>query len=157
MDMFDEAQAIESTMRLCRLTQGALAQQLGVSQSYIANKLRLLGLSDRVREKVRSGGVTERHARALLRLDDEDEQLRLLDDVISRKMTVRECEAQVDAIADFKPPTGFSRAEGLERIELLRSSIGRGVENLVSCGVDARVRTTYADGNMYITVVIKDA
>ena len=72
MDMFDEARAIRSTMELCHLTQGELARQLGVSQSYVANKLRLLKFSQKMTEKIRSSGISERHARALLRLIESD-------------------------------------------------------------------------------------
>lgn len=97
MDMFDEAHAIESTMRLCNLTQNELAARLGVSQSYVANKLRLLSFSRKMTEKIKAAGITERHARSLLRLGDEAEAERILDEVSARSLTVRECEALVDA------------------------------------------------------------
>lgn len=97
MDMFDEARAIESTMKLCHLTQSELAARLGVSQSYVANKLRLLGFSRKMTEKIKAAAITERHARSLLRLDDEAEAERILAEVNSRSLTVRECEALVDA------------------------------------------------------------
>ena len=66
MDMFDEARAIKSTMQLCHLTQSELARQLGVSQSYVANKLRLLKLPEKVRRQILDCGLCERHARLLL-------------------------------------------------------------------------------------------
>ena len=156
MDMFDEARAIRSTMELCHLTQSELARQLGVSQSYVANKLRLLGLSDAVIDKIRALGVSERHARAILRLGDEDQQLKMLDEVSDRGMTVRECEGKIDALTLAKIPESFSRYDGLERLENFRAAIGKGVELLTAAGINARVGTRYADGNMYITVVVKD-
>ena len=156
MDMFDEARAIKSTMELCHLTQSELAHQLGVSQSYVANKLRLLGLSDVVMGEIRKRRLSERHARAILRLTSEAEQLKLITEAAERGLTVRECEARIDELSFSKLPKSFSRREGLERIELFRATISRGVELLTSVGVDARARVSYADGNMYITVTIKD-
>ena len=157
MDMFDEAEAIRSTMKLCGLTQAKLADQLGVSQSYVANKLRLLALSDTARERIRALGLSERHARSLLRIEKEDERIRLIDEIGERGLTVRECEARVDELSLPNLPRGFSRADALRKIELFRASISDGAATLTASGVDATTRTSYHDGDMYITVVIKNA
>ncbi len=157
MNMFDEARAIQSTMELCKMTQSELATQLGVSQSYIANKLRLLTLSPRLCEEIIEYGLSERHARALLRLDDEDKQERILFEVAQRHLTVRECECMVDAALVPDIPLRISRAGGLDRIGELCRAIKGAVEVLCAIGVEARSKTDYLDGNMYITVCIKDA
>ena len=94
--MFDEARAMSGTLKLCHLTQTELGERMGVSQSYIANKLRLLTLPPTVISMIRKNGVSERHARCILRLSTEEEQLDVLKKVISRSLTVRECEALVD-------------------------------------------------------------
>ena len=156
MDMFEEARAIRSTMELCTMTQKELAEQLGTSQSYVANKLRLLNLSEAVQERIRDGGVSERHARALLRLDSEEAQLRVLDSVLMRGLTVRECEALVDSEVLAEVPHFPSRASALGDIESFRASLIGSVEILTSRGIDARARTNYSGRDMYITVCIKD-
>ncbi len=156
MDMFDEAAAIRSTMQLCNMTQSELARQLGVSQSYVANKLRLLGFSENMRELIRRSGVSERHARALLRLD-EDEQERVLSEVVKRSLTVRECEAIVDSQALSHIPNTVGRAVGAERISAFKKAIDGGVSVLAEAGVEARARTSYLGSDMYITVCIKNA
>ncbi len=157
MDMFDEAEAIRSTMRLCGLTQTELATQLGVSQSYVANKLRLLSLSEEAREKIRRLRISERHARALLRLSDDGARLSMIDEIAKRGMTVRECEAKIDELSLGDLPHSFSRADGIRKTEIFKETIIRGAAILAAEGVEARVRTSYADGNMYITVVVKGA
>ena len=109
--MFEEARAMSGTMELCKITQKELAERMGVSQSYVANKLRLLSLSPHVERLIKKHGISERHARAVLRLDSEDDQLEILEKVISRELTVRECEALVDLAVDSYMPEIIEKAE----------------------------------------------
>ena len=157
MDMFDEARAIQSTMQLCHLTQSELARQLGVSQSYVANKLRLLYFSEEMMKKIRESGISERHARALLRLGDEDTISRAIDLITEREMTVRECEAMVDCEVIRQMPERIGRGGALGSIEELRKSIGGACEYLRSIGIEAKARTSYLGNDMYITIIVKDA
>ena len=154
MDMFDEARAMSGTLELCKLTQDELARQMGVSQSYIANKLRLLNLSERVKEKIRGGEVSERHARTILRLSDEGKQIEILDKVIDRGLTVRECEALVDLAVEVKAPEIIGIAEKHERIDTFTRTLKRSVDTLTSLGIDASLRQSYYGNKTYITVCI---
>ena len=156
MDMFDEARAISGTLELCSLTQDGLARQMGVSQSYIANKLRLLNLSDTVQKRVRASGLSERHARALLRLDDEKNQLSVLDKVVSGALTVRECEALVDAIAEPKITKLVGKAEKRERVGAFLEGLRSGLDSLSSLGVDASMHKSYHGDRLYVTLSIID-
>lgn len=156
LDMFEAAAAMDGTLRLCDITQRELGERMGVSQSYIANKLRLLNLSSRLQEKIRASGISERHARALLRLEDEKTREDILDKVIERHLTVRECEALVDAAVERDAPLSFSRTEIGERISLFSSTVDKCVESLRSCGVEVRRQTSYIGGKMYITICIND-
>src|SRR5690606_286802 len=79
-----------------QLTQQALAERLGISQSAVANKLRLLKLPDPVRQLVAAGGLSERHARALLRLPAGEQMVSLADWAVRTEATVRELEARVE-------------------------------------------------------------
>ena len=155
MDMFDEAMAIRSTMQLCHLTQSELARQLGVSQSYVANKLRLLKFSPEMTEKIRKSGITERHARSLLRFDNEVDALRALEAVCERGMTVRECEAMVDSEVFKQMPYTIGRKGAADALGDLCQTVTRGCEILQSKGVNAKSRTSYFGEDMYITIVIK--
>ena len=156
MNMFDEARAMSGTLLLCKITQRELAERLGVSQSYVANKIRLLSLSPDMEKKITEGGVSERHARALLALEDEGARREVLEKVISRGLTVRECEALVEVRRTehlAKRIEGKGRGDG---IDVFYRAIREGVEMLSSLGVEARTRTSRDGDKMYITVCICD-
>ncbi len=98
----EEARAYVELMQLNEMTQQALAQQLGKSQSFVANKLRLLKLSTPVQEAIMAGDLTERHGRALLKADDYQQQL-LLHEILTDSLTVKETQAAVDAMVNPQP------------------------------------------------------
>jgi ParB family chromosome partitioning protein len=76
----------------CGLTQAQLAARIGKSRTTVTNLLRLLTLPDAIKEMVRAGKLTEGHARAILAFDDEAEQLRLAERIVSDALTVRDVE-----------------------------------------------------------------
>ncbi len=154
MNMFESARAMSGTLALCKITQAELAARLGVSQSYIANRLRLLSLSEEAQRLIILHGVSERHARALLRLSREEDRLDLLARIIERGLTVRQVEAAVDAAVDRDAPRLIAKAERQERIDVFRSTLSGSIETLRSLGVDASARTGYYGDKMYITVCI---
>ncbi len=88
------------------IKQEDLARRLGKSQSAIANKIRLLRLSDRVRGKLLDSKLTERHARALLKLSNEQDQLKLIDEVKSRELTVNQTEKRIEKMVEGDPGKG---------------------------------------------------
>lgn len=90
----EEATAYMKLIELHNLTQESLAQRLGKSQSTIANKLRLLQLCDEVKLALMERKITERHARALVGLEVEL-QNKLLDEIISKELNVKQTEARV--------------------------------------------------------------
>ena len=100
MNMFEEARALHGTIKMCALTQGQIAKRLGVSQSYIANKLRLLNFSQRMQERISECGLCERQARALLRIHDERVMESAITEMAKKQMTVAESEALVDSLLE---------------------------------------------------------
>ncbi len=96
LSFFEEAEGYRRLTEELRLTQQQLADKLGRQQSTIANKLRLLRLTPEVRDAVTRHGLSERHARALLRLHDEDEQLSVIDSVVLGNLNVQQTEELVD-------------------------------------------------------------
>ena len=157
MNMFDEARAIKGTMELCHLTQREMAEQLGISQSYVANKIRLLNFSPEMQRKITESGISERHARALLRLSDEHLQESILKSVAERSLTVRECEALVGAQVDAEAPSLIGRADELERIEVFRRTLRSSIDTLRSFGIGVSERHGYYGEKLYITVCIEGA
>lgn len=96
LHFFEEAEGYLSLMKEHGFTQEMLARKLGKNQSTIANKLRILKLPKNVRNCIVHSGLTERHARTLLRLHNEEMQLRLIKTIVKNTMSVRETEQLVE-------------------------------------------------------------
>ena len=96
LSFFEEAQAIDKLMKRYRLTQEQAAARIGRRQSTVANKVRLLRLSADVREIITENGLSERHARALLRLPDEAKQLTALAAIIERGLNASQTETMIN-------------------------------------------------------------
>ena len=152
MDMFDEARAMSGTLKLCNITQKELAERMGVSQSYVANKLRLLTFSTYMEKLIVKHGVSERHARALLKLESEEDRLEILEKVIARDLTVRECEALVDLRVDSYAPVMIEKAESLNRINVFMQTLKQSIATLRSLGVEVKDSTSFNGNTMYVTL-----
>ena len=156
MEMFEEARAMSGTLKLCNITQKELAERMGVSQSYVANKLRLLSFSPYLEKLITKYEISERHARAILRLESEEDRLEILEKVISRNLTVRECEALVDLKVDSYAPVMIERAEATEKIETFTKTLKSSLSTLRSHGIDVTDTTSYYGNKMYMTLCFSD-
>ena len=96
LNPIEEARTYQKILELDQMTQEELAKTMGKSQSAVANKLRLLSLSDDVQDALLKEKISERHARALLAVDDQEKQKQLLNKIIANKMTVRELEEEIN-------------------------------------------------------------
>lgn len=94
----EEAEGYYSLIHDHGYTQEELAKKIGKNQSTIANKLRILKLSDTIKNILVINNLTERHARALLRLPDEELQLKVLNQVIDKKYNVKDTETLIERI-----------------------------------------------------------
>lgn len=156
MNMFDEARALSGMLKMRGMTQAEIAKKLGVSQSYIANKIRLLKLSDKVQQKILDTGLCERQARQLLRLDAEEDILLAIEKIHENKLTVLEGEAVVDALVEKEAPKRLSRLERCERIDSFLSFINASLENLSAIGIRSDSRVERYNEKRYITISIED-
>ena len=98
LTVWEDASLLQEYIRLCGITQSECAVRLGRSQSSVANRLRLLRLTSEERRAMQEAGLSERHARALLRLPEGETRRSALRTVIQRRMSVSETEAFVDAL-----------------------------------------------------------
>ncbi|HWQ57550.1 MAG TPA: ParB/RepB/Spo0J family partition protein, partial [Clostridia bacterium] len=96
LHFLEEAQCYSSLLETYGLTQEQLAERLGKSQSSIANKLRLLKLSDEVKTAMTDARLSERHARALLKLGDDESRLDMVHKIAERGLSVKETEQLVE-------------------------------------------------------------
>lgn len=109
LNYLDEAAGYARLIESFNLTQEVLAQRLGKSQSTIANKMRLLKLPDEVKDLLVKEQLTERHARALLKLESEEQQLKMVQEIIQEGLTVSDTERR---IAQLNEPSKKKKISG---------------------------------------------
>lgn len=95
LSSIEEAKSYKTLLDKGYLTQEQLAKRMGVSQSAVSNKLRLLSLSAEVQQALMDGKISERHARSLLQVSDNEEQINWLNKIISERITVRDLEKMI--------------------------------------------------------------
>lgn len=164
LSMFEEAASIQSLISLTGMTQEACAKKLSVSQSYVANKLRLLRLSDGEQEKIEENGLTERHARALLRLEDEEEREEVLSIIIKREMNVSRTEEYIEDIicAKSRLAERESKPKGSEQkrklvirdIRLFYNSIDHAVDVIKKSGIPVESTRKEVEEGVLISILL---
>lgn len=153
---FEEAAAIADYLRQSGATQEEAAAQLGRSPSAVANKLRLLRLSPACREVLISQGLTERHARCLLRLEDEQERLRAVRYIADRHLNVAQAEQYVErrlAALQSTPPAG-RRTFIIKDVRLFLNSVDRGLRLIRDAGIDAACGREETEDDILLTIRI---
>lgn len=164
LSMFEEAASIQSLISLTGMTQEACAKKLSVSQSYVANKLRLLRLSHGEQEKIEENGLTERHARALLRLEDEEERGEVLSIIIKREMNVSRTEEYIEDIicAKSRLAERESKPKGSEQkrklvirdIRLFYNSIDHAVDVIKKSGIPVESTRKEVEEGVLISILL---
>ena len=154
LDCFEEAAAIARLISRYALSQEQAAEKLGKSQSAVANKLRLLRLTEPVREALRRGCLTERHARALLRLPDEAAQLAALSVITARGMNVAQTESYVETLLTEKPAPQRSATYIIKDVRLFLNSIDRSLQMMRQSGVNADLGRRDTDSEIFLTIRI---
>lgn len=149
----EEAVAYQKLMDLYGLTQESLAQRLGKSQSTIANKIRLLQLSEPVKHALIERKITERHARALLALDTEEMQIKLLDDILKKELNVKQTEMRVNFYKQSDTKNKKKRVSFTKDVRLALNTIRQSID-LVS-GSGMKITTTENDFEDHYEIVIK--
>ena len=156
MNMFDEARSISVMLKMRSMTQIEIAKKLGVSQPYIANKLRLLSYSPECERKITDYALSERHARAILRLREDELRLKAIETVKERGLTVYECEGLVDMLREEELPSLLKHQEPSFRLGRFIEAIDESVLALRGLGFDISRRTSYHGGRTYITLCVDE-
>lgn len=163
LNMFEEAVAFSSLIRLYNLTQDEIAAKLSVSQSFVANKLRLLRYLPDEQSLILTANLTERHARALLRLSGDD-RLTALREVIINRLNVADTEAYVESIlhptedapkpVHPKPVIPKNRAAILGDVRLFYNSVNHAVDIMRQAGVHATTEKRETEDGTEILIKI---
>lgn len=152
---YEEADAIAKLITAYGLSQEQAAEKLGKSQSAVANKLRLLRLSPECITLLREYGLSERHARALLRLEDDEVRLAAVHEIAAKKYNVAQTETYVESLlrqraaAPHKQPTYV-----IKDVRIFLNSIRRQLGVMQRAGVEAAVEREDTDDEIRMTIRI---
>lgn len=126
LNSLEEAKSYKKILDKEGLTQDELAKKIGVSQSTIANKLRLLNLTSEAQDALMNDKISERHARSLLSVTDPEKQKALLNKVISERLTVRQLDDEIKKESNLVSEPVISDAPAYEDL----GDVSTPVENL---------------------------
>ncbi len=156
LHFLEEAQGYQRLLEEFGLTQEELAKRIGKSQSTIANKIRLLKLSPPVQDFISREIISERHARALLKLPGEEEQLAILEKIIERGLTVQETEAYIARLLQEKKRKDKGRkvVRIYKDMRIFFNTIQQAVQELQRVGFAARMERVEKDDYYKVTVLI---
>ena len=139
LGMFEEARGISRLIRRYGLTQEQAAQRLGKSQSGVANKLRLLRLTEDEQEWIEKAGLSERHARALLRIENEATRREALSRIVADNLNVKQTEHLVGILLHSNPKPekakGNSKAV-IKDVRIFLNTINKAIDTMRLSGID---------------------
>ena len=150
LDYIEEAEGLARLMRLYGLSQEQAAIRIGRSQSAVANKLRLLRHTQRVRDALREHRLTERHARALLRLPGETARLEAIDVIARRGLTVAAAEEYIDSLLKARAAPARKPPE----LGTLLSAIDQSLSRLRTAGYKPDTSRREDDSELVLTIRI---
>ena len=157
LDFLEEAMALDRLIHTYDLSQEEAARRIGKSQSAVANQLRLLKLSPRLLDRLRQNGLTERHARALLRLETEEQQWEVLEYVIDHHLTVAQTEAYIEARLTPPPPRKKKPTFILKDVRLFLNTVTKGLSMMKDAGVNAEYGRQETEDAILLTIKIPKA
>lgn len=157
LTFFEEAQAIELLIKTQELTQQQAAERLGLSQSAIANKLRLLRLPKHQVDRLILAGLTERHARALLPLCGDTRLEEVVTRLTKEHPTVSQTEKLVEGLQKQQKEKQGGRILILKDLRLFTSTIKQAVEIMKQAGIEAKTEKNEDEKNIVYTIIIPKA
>ena len=160
LDFIEEAEGLRSLIRSYGMSQEEAARCVSKSQSAVANKLRILKLPPELLRKLRSAGYTERHARALLRLETPEAQWAALEAIIAGDLTVAKTEEYIegllrkDAEAREKKKKRKAPVVVLKDVRIFLNTVTRGLSMMKRRGVKAVCERSDTDSELVLTIHI---
>ena len=149
LDFIEEALGISRLCSQWSMSQEQVARLLGKSQSAIANKLRILRHSDRVLAALREKGLTERHARALLKLRSEEETLAAISEIARQGMSVARAEKYIEALLAARP-----EQKAKANVGAFLNSLTQSLQKIQLSGIPAVSERRETDSQIVLTITI---
>ncbi len=152
LGFFEEAEAIEKLINEFNMSREDVCKKLSIAPSTLSNKLRILKLPEEMRFKLSRAGLTERHARALLALEDDNQRARALSIVIDRHLNVSETERMIEQML-HRNTKQRSNIRGIRDVRLFINTLNHAVDTIRRAGVDAD--TARSETEEYIEYVVR--
>lgn len=155
LDYIEEAQGLARLMRLYGLNQEQAAQRVGKSQSAVANKLRLLRHSPQMLERLRENNLSERHARALLKLPTEEERSEVLAVIVKQQLNVAKTESYIDAYLEkqrTQEPKRGLRKLIVRDVRLFLNSVNHSLELVRGAGIHVESQQEETESEIVLTI-----
>ena len=149
LDFVEEARGICALMEKWNMSQEQIAKMLGKSQSAIANKLRLLQHSKPILEQLRQSGLTERHARALLKLKTDTQKLQAIMEIRRQNMTVAKAEQYIDSLLQQK-----QEKVPKANVGAFLNSLNQSLARIQQSGIPAVSERRETDRQIVLTITI---
>ena len=157
LSIFEQASAIEALIDTYSLTQEQVAEKLSVSQSFVANKLRLLRYNNEEREIILQNNLSERHARAILRIFDHEMRVNVLKQVVNKGLNVTKTEELVSSLinpeADMNA-TSSAKDRSYNDTTAFISAINRSIECAKNGNLNIKTRKIVGESYSEITIIL---
>ena len=157
LNFIEEAMGYENLIKEHEFTQQQLAEKLGKNQSTIANKLRILRLPSEIKIKLVENDLTERHARALLKLPNEELMKEVVDKVIKNELTVKKTEKLIKDILEelqtTEEPEKKQSIKSTMGIRIYLNTMKQAFDAIIGTGIEAKYNEI--DKGDYMEVVVK--
>lgn len=138
LSVFEQAEGISRLISEFGITHADAAERLGLAQSTLSNKLRVLRLDKTERERITAARLSERHARALIRIENAEQRGEILNKIIAESMTAKECEDYIEAIVNPERSVNKKpvRKSGIADFRIFSNSLNRLIDTMLAAGVN---------------------
>lgn len=158
LNYFEEAEGYARLIQEFQITQEEVARKMGKSQPTIANKLRLLQISERVRREISVDVITERHVRSLLKLKNEDQQMDVLHRIYEKNLNVRQTDDYIETVLiaeekNIREQKKKKMMKAIKDMKIFVNTIKGTVKTIQDAGMPAEIIENENDD--YMEVVIR--
>lgn len=153
LGVFEEAEGLRRLVEEWGVTQEEAAARLGKSQSSVANKLRLLRLNEAERKAITEGGLTERHARALLRLAEGENRMEALKMILARGLNVAQTETYISQLLESREAAKPKRTVLVRDVRIFLNTIRHAVDLMKQNGITAQ--TLQRESEEYVEYTVR--
>jgi len=153
LDFFEEASALDKLLSVYGMSQEEVGRKLGKAQPTLSNKLRLLKLNEQLRFEIARAGLTERHARALLKLETDEMRERALSIIVDRHLNVEESERLIFQMNKRSEEPKGTVKKGFRDIRIFINTLNHAVDAIRRAGIDAD--SAKSETEEYIEYVVR--